>query len=320
MARDPLALLARFTAGQYGHVTVRQAATAGVTRQDLHRLTRRGLLVRAHPRVYRVAFVPVTREGRAMAAVLSAGPKAVLSFSWAAWLHGVDRVPLTREPEVTLPGRLAPELPGVTAHSTRLLERCDITTVRGIPVTSGARTSVDLADDRLRDTEIMALTDDLICRKATTRAWQHRRACALAAGRAGVGVIARITRPGAEDEFWSWLERRFDRDVVRAYGLPRPAYNVALHDERGRIGIADACWAGPRDVVVELDGLRFHRLTADRRRDSHKSNRYAVSGRIPQRFTYTDVVSDPAAVAAQLRHALRAAGHPAGVGTASSVS
>lgn len=179
-------------------------------------------------------------------------------------------------------------------------------TVRGIPATSGARTAIDLADGHLTATEIMAMVDDLICRKATTRAWLHRRARALAAGRAGVGVIVRITRPGAEDDFWSWLERRFDTGVVAAFGLPSPAYNVSVRDRRGRIGIADACWDGPRDVVVER--LRFHRLAASRRRDARKANRYALSGRIPLRFTYVDVVEHPAWVAAQVREALEASG------------
>ena len=137
---------------------------------------------------------------------------------------------------------------------TRELDRCDVTTVRDIPVTSGARTGVDLAS-RLTEDETMAMTDDLLCSRATTRPWLHKRACHLAAGRAGVQVIARITRPGA--------------------------------------------------------GLRFHRLTRDRRRDSHKANRYAVSGRIPLRFTYVDVACHPEMVARQVREALRAAGHAA---------
>lgn len=132
----------------------------------------------------------------------------------------------------------------------------------------------------------MALTDDLICAKKTSRAWQFERACSLAAGRAGVDVIMRITRPGAEGEFWSWLERRFHVAIVTAYDLPIPQYNVPLRDTEGLIGYADVCWELARSVVVELDGLRFHRLTKARGKDSRKANRYALSGRIPLRFTY----------------------------------
>lgn len=309
MARNPLALLSPFATEQHGHVTTRQASTVEVTAKDLRRLLVGGLLVRVHRGVYRVASASESREGQAVAAVLAAGEGAVLSHSWAAWLHDVDRVALADQPEVTKPGRVQLQIPDVTVRATRQLESCDVTTIRGIPVTSGARTIIDLADGHLTEAEIMAITDDLICMRATTRAWLHRRACALASGRAGVRVVIRITRPGAEDEFWSWLERRFDTGVVGAYGLPRPAYNVAVRDRRGRIGTADACWTGPRDVVVELDGLRFHRLTASRRRDARKANRYALSGRIPLRFSYVDVVEHPGTVAGQVREALEAAGH-----------
>lgn len=75
-----------------------------------------------------------------MAAVLAGGERAVLLHSWAAWLHGIDRVPLARQPQITRPSRVRLRIPGVTVHATRELERCDLTTVRGIPVTSGART------------------------------------------------------------------------------------------------------------------------------------------------------------------------------------
>lgn len=313
MAREPFSLLAKHTAAQHGCVSVPQVAASGVTRQDLHRLERRGVIERAHRSVYRVAGVPESWQSDLMAALLAAGEGAVASHSWAARLHGITRVEVTEQPEVTKPGRVACETSDITAHNTRELERCDITTLQDIPVTSGARTNVDLAGRHSRS-EIMAVTDDLIATKATTRSWQYRRARHLFEGRGVVLVIIDITKPGAEDEFWSWLERRFDTDVVRACNLPAPAYNVRLLDKDGLIGIADAVWRFERDVVVEIDGLRFHRLAAERRRDARKANRYALSGRIPLRFTYGDVVDDPAGVAAQVRAALVAAGAP-GVGS-----
>lgn len=308
--------LEAFTRKQFGHVSVEQAATVAVSPQDLYRLRKRGLLVHVHRSVYRAASVAPSREGDLMAAVLAGGPDAVAGYSSAIRLHGITRVPLAPQPEIVVPGRVAPVIPGVTVHCTRELEACDRTTVSGIPATSPARTNIDLADDRLDQAETMALTDDLICRKGTTRAWMHRRARHLANGRKGAGVIARLTASEAEAEFWSWLERRFDTAVVQAFNLPPPAYNVAVHDAKGRIGIADALWSFDRDVVAELDGLRFHQLTADRRRDSRKANRYAASNRIPLRFTYLDVVKHPAVVAEEIRAALRTAGAstPRGVG------
>lgn len=307
MPRNPLIELQPFAVKQHGHVTVWQALQAGVSRQTLSRLTKQGALVRVHPGVYRLASAPVSLEGRAIAAVLAGGPGALASHSWAARLLGVTRVPATREPEITCPGTWSPQIRGVRVHNSRQLDRCDLTTVGRVPVTSGARTAVDLAHDRLDQAATMALVDDLITLEATTRAWQHRRAHELGNGRAGVDVIARITKPGAEDEFRSWLERCYDVAVVQAFGLPRPSYNVAVHDKRGRIGIADAVWDFGRGVVVELDGLRFHSLSKDRQRDVGRTNRYVLSGRIALRFSYLDVVRTPGKVADQVRQALEAA-------------
>lgn len=222
----------------------------GISKYAIRRLRERGLIDWVHPNVYRLTSATVTWKGRLMAAVLAAGPGAVASHAWALKLHGIDR----------------------------------IVTVDGIPATSGARTAVDLAGT-LSEADLMAVVDDVICRRKSTRRWMHRRACHLQHGRPGVGVIVRITAPGAEKDFWSWLERRFDRDVVTRFGLPTPVYNVPVHDDRGRIGYADASWEPGWAVVVELDGLRFHTLSRQRRRDARQHNRYATSGRIPMRFS-----------------------------------
>lgn len=304
MARNPLVKLQPIARDQHGNVSHTQAATVGVSRDDLHRLVKQRAAVRVHRGVCRLASAPVTFESRAMAAVLAGGEGAVLSHSWAARLWGLTRVPVTERPEIVSPGTNPPRVPGAVVHTSRELDRCDVTTSRGVPVTSGARTAIDLCHDRLDEADTMAVVDDLIGLGATPRKWQYRRACHLVNGRAGVPLIIRITKPGAEEEFRSWLERFFNKAVVVAFDLPRPSYNVAVHDEQGRIGIADAVWPTPREVVTEVDGLGFHHLAEDRRRDSKKTNRYTLSGRIPLRFTYEDVVRTPAEVAHQIRQAL----------------
>lgn len=308
MVPNALVKLQPLAVNQHGHVTTWQAVNVGVTHQALSRLTRQGALIRVHPGVYRLASAPVTFEARAMAAVLAAGPGAVASHSWAARLLGITRVPVTATPEVVCPGNRPSRIAGVNVHSSRELEGCDTTTAQHVPVTSGARTAIDLAHDRLDQAATMALVDDLITLEATSREWQCRRARHLGNGRSGVDVIVRITKPGAEDEFRSWLERCYDLTVIHAFGLPRPSYNVAVDDKRGRIGIADAVWEIGRGVVVELDGLRFHSLSRNRQRDAGKTNRYVLSGRIALRFSYLDVVRTPDKVADQVRQALEAAG------------
>lgn len=307
MHRTARAAVHAIAESQHGCFAMSQAAERDISRRTVAAMLAAGEIIRGHRGVYRMASAPVTWRARLMAAVLAAGSGAVASHAWAAWLHGMDRVWLPTEPEVTVPAKRTVVLPGVTVHRSRDLSSCDRTTEANIPATSPARTNVDLAA-RLPVTQRMALTDDLICRRKTTRSWQYERACALAPGRPGANVIVDITKPGAEGEFWSWLERRFHVGVVEGFGLPVPRYNVPLYDDEGRIGFADACWDLSRSVVVELDGLRFHELSAARRADTRKANRYALSGRLPLRFTYRDVVDHPEDVAATIRTAVQRAG------------
>lgn len=319
MSDSPRTRLNAVVADQHQHFATAQAVACGVSPRVVARMHRTGETTRVHRGVHRMASAPVTWRGRLMAAVLAAAPPitaprsvrpqdgAVASHGWAAKLHGIERIDTPDSPEVTITVPHALEIPDVRVHRTRRLERCDITTVDGIPVTSGARMAVDLAAG-LDEANVMALADDLICLHATTRPWLHTRATALCAGRRHVDVLVRITAPEAEGEFWSWLERTFDQTVVRAFDLPPPAYNVPLHDRRGRIGIADACWAGAVTVVVELDGLRFHQLTSQRGNDQRKHNRYATAGYVPLRFGYRDVVREPDRVAAVIAEALAGAG------------
>lgn len=316
MTAPSLAALAVFTVKQFGHFSLAQARQVNLSRAAIHRLRQQGVVVRVQPRVYRLTSVAESTKGTLTAALLAAGSGAVASHSWAAWLLGLERVSRTRHPEITVPGGSRCRLRGVVMHRTSQLEPSDTVEKDGIPLTSGARTLIDLAG-RLSMEQRMALADDAVRLRRTTRQWLYRRACALVNGRAGVTTLVWITRPGAEGEFWSWLERTFGRRVVRAHGLPEPDYNVSLYDDDGFVGVADACWRGDSMVISETDGIGFHASSAQRARDARQSNRHALSGRVVLRFPYEDVVGRPHVVATQIRKALERAGHP-GVGSGSS--
>lgn len=309
MSASSLAALAAVTAKQFGHFSLDQARQVNVGRGAIDRLRQRGVVVRVQPRVYRLTSVAESEKGRLVAALLAAGNGAVASHSWAAWLLGLDRVKRTRHPEITVVGGSRRTLRGVVIHRTAQLETCDTDKKEGIAFTSGARTVIDLAA-RLAVEQRMALADEAVRLRCTSREWLYQRARALGNGRVGVATITWITRPGAEGEFWSWLERTFDRGVVRAHRLPRPDYNVPLYDDDGFVGIADACWRADCMVVTEVDGMRFHESAAQRLKDAHQSNRHALSGRVALRFPYEDVVGRPYVVATQIRKALARAGCP----------
>jgi hypothetical protein len=175
-----------------------------------------------------------------------------------------------------------------------------------VPVTSGARTLVDLAAvlDRY---DLTALTDDAVCAGVAPRPWLYRRAHALHPGRAGVQTLVTLTAPGAEGTFRSWLERRAG-GLIAAHGLPQPRWNVPVHDGDGLIGIVDALY-GDR-VVLEFEGLRFHTTPQQRRADADRFNRLQLVPLLVQRFTWLDVMQEPARVITRIRRSLQASLSP----------
>lgn len=55
---------------------------------------------------------------------------------------------------------------------------------------------------------------------------------------------------------------------------------------------------------MELDGLRFHSLLAQRRRDRARQNDLVMAGYRVLRYTWQDVVKQPQRVVAEIRRAL----------------
>lgn len=133
---------------QYGVVGRTQLLTLGLSSSAIDRRIRAGLLVTLHRGVYAVGHRRLTQDGFWLAAVLATGPGAALSHRDAAALHGLGRW-TTGPVEVTTPGHAIGE-PGVRAYERRRLETADVTVVAAIPVTTVARTLVDLARALLR--------------------------------------------------------------------------------------------------------------------------------------------------------------------------
>jgi predicted transcriptional regulator of viral defense system len=127
---------------QHAVVTSAQLRDAGLGRNAVAHRIRTGWLRRRHRGVYLVG--PLAGEhSRAMAAVLAVGPGALLSHDAAAALWGL-RSPQKGPIDVTVAGRETRDRPGIRSHTARLHPR-DATRKHGIPVTSPARTLLDLA-------------------------------------------------------------------------------------------------------------------------------------------------------------------------------
>jgi hypothetical protein len=154
----PDAVIARVAANQHGVVSLAQLEWAGIHEKGRMRRVRSGRLHRVHRGVYAVGHGGLSREGCWRAAVLACGPDAVLSHGSAARLRGFDGR-WAGGLEVTTKVRRT--RPGITVHRCRSLEHRDITRHWAIPVTSPARTVLDVAP-RLTKKALTRLVNDAL--------------------------------------------------------------------------------------------------------------------------------------------------------------
>jgi len=271
--------------GQHGVVTRRQLLELGLSRNAItHRLAR-GRLHTLWRGVYAVGRSEVSREGRWLAAVFACGEGALLSHRSAAELWGIlDRSgPAV---DVSVPARRAPRRPGIGVRRRTVPLEADRSLCAGVPVTSPAATLIDLAADR--DPRL----------EAGVNAADRLRLIDPEALRAEID--RRPHRPGAtrlrllldRDTFSptdSALERRF-LTIVEAAGLPLPRTQVELNGFR-----VDFYWPD-LGLVVETDGLRYHRTAQQQAKDLRRDQTQATAGLRTLRFAAAQVFHEPATV------------------------
>jgi hypothetical protein len=290
------AALAEVAKGQWGVVSVEQLRALGYGRSAVTRRVRAGRLHRLFRGVYAVGHAHLGREGRRLAAVLACGEGAVLSHRSAASHWGLLDTHSARV-DVTAP-RSRDGFPGIRLHTARSLTAQDTTTHDGIPITSVARTLLDLAatvrPDRhersLAQAERLQLYDGAAIAEVLSRANGHRGKAALARATARE---PKLTRSELEAIFLS---------LVRQAGLPEPEANLPLaaHDHP-RLE-PDFYWPTYR-LVVETDGWETHRTRSAFRRDRRRDAALVAVGWRVMRFTYDDVAYDGATVTRRLRAA-----------------
>jgi hypothetical protein len=277
-----------------------QLAALGLGRGAIAERLKKQRLHRIHRCVYAVGYRRLSRMGWWMAAVLACGPDAVLSHRCAAALWGILEGWPTRV-DVTVPRRLGVR-DGVRSRVAALAP--DERTVHaGIPVTTVARTLLDLAADLqlhelnrvLERAEALRLSDPTPLVALIERHPRRRGAANLkAAMKEGI-------RPAQTK---SELERRFLSFVERA-GLPLPQANVWLQIG-GEWMEVDCAWPKQR-VIVELDSRAYHQTTAAFERDRKRDRSVQAAGWRPIRVTARALRQERDALVAELRALLSAA-------------
>jgi len=279
--------------GRHAVVTADELTAAGLSRHAIaHRLAT-GWLRRMFRGVYLVGPLEAPHS-RAMAATLAAGAGALLSHYAAAVLWCV-RPPREGPIDVTVPGRKTRARPGIRAHRSDL-HQADMTRKDGIPVTSPARTLLDLATtatprDLARATEeaqVRRLVSTHSLNEQSSRYPTHRGTAAL---RKVIRSDPAFTRSEAE--------RRMI-ELIRAARLPTPETNVRIDGHE-----VDLVWREAR-LVVEIDGYAFHSSRSSFERDRRRDAALAGGGWRVVRVTWRQLTDEPEAVVATLAAALAA--------------
>ena len=135
--------MAARAAEQWGVVSRAQLRGAGIAPANVDYWVKAGRLRVMHRGVYAVGHAILRPEGHRLAAVLACGPGAVLSHRSAAahWgLLGTDQERIDVTAPATRHG-----VPGIRLHRSRSLDARDTTSHEGVPITTIARTLLDLA-------------------------------------------------------------------------------------------------------------------------------------------------------------------------------
>ncbi len=291
---DAKVRLAAVAARQWGRVTWSQLRVLADDR-TLQRWIDSGYLHRVLPGVYAVGHAAPDRDADLAAALLYAGPGAMLSHATGAWWHGLLK---DRPSTITISTpRRRRSRRGIKIHERRTCERV---WRAGMPVTTVAQALLDLAADvPLR-----------MLRKALAEADYRRMLnvaeveAMLGRGRAGSEKLRaairrhqpRLARTKSD------LEVMF-LEICEAAGIPPPETN-----ERVAGWEVDALWREHR-IAIELDGYGNHRTRAQVERDRRKDLELRAAGWRPVRYTHEQLENTRTAVVEDVRR-LRALSLP----------
>lgn len=276
---------------QWGVIGADQLRDVGVGPSMVKRWRARGLLHERHPGVYLFGHESVPIEGALVAALLHAGPDAVLSHATAAWWwrlipHPPETIEVSSANDVK-------STDGVIVHHPR---RISGTRHRRLPVTTVAQTLLDFASQASKEQLRLALAE------AEYRDLLNVDEVRAVLGRGRPGSRALRKAIARHEPRYAWARSRLERaflDLCRRHRIPLPQLNVTVNG-----WLVDAVWPEQR-VVVELDGYRNHRTRAQLERDHERDLQLRAAGYTVVRYTEAQVRDQPKKIAADLRALLR---------------
>jgi hypothetical protein len=276
---------------QHGVVTRAALLELGFGSRSIEHRVASGRLYLISPGVYAVGRPELTPRGRWMAAVLACGDNAVLSHRSAAELWGIGYeepgridVSIRRKSKITRKGikvRARPSL-GASSFVIRF----------GIPVTHPIQTLIDLA------TELKSLRLERAVNEADKLDLVDPETLRQALG----GYVG---MPGART-LRTMLDRHtfrlsdsdleiFFRPLAVAGGFPLPLTKHWV------LGYETDFWFPDHGLVVETDGLRYHRTPSQQARMAKRDQKHTAAGLRVVRFTHWQIAYAPNEVTDVLR-------------------
>jgi very-short-patch-repair endonuclease len=303
MSEPDFSTLAAKAAQQQGLMKEQQAIDAGVSREAIAQLIESETWQVVRPGVFRKKANSQTESQKLHALCLWLGEETtVVSHRSAARLHGLNLD--EGDLEVTVPPKFSANVPGVIAHRSRAMDAKDRKTLRGITLTTGARTIIDLASV-LEEEELAFAVEEAWRRRIAPPSWVAKRLTELGTKGRKVGALREILRDcGTRTKpLESALEVKVWR-LLKASGLPLPKPNYEFRDDFGQPGHVD--FAYPKhDLAIECDGFEFHNNPKAFEDDRLRAQRLAAVGWRVMPLTWKQVKQTPDKVLERIRHALK---------------
>lgn len=286
----------RLATAQHGVVSRAQLRQEGIPRHTIDRRVRGGFLQRLQVGVYLVGITepPLARE---MAACLACGPHAFLSHRSAAVVWKI--LPTGARPrrvDISLRSGCR-RRPGVRTYRPESLSPDETTIHDRLPITSAARTLLDLAE-QLRRRPL----DRAVARAIALRLTDPKSLGALVdrhATKRGAGRLKAVLQGGGPAFTRSEAEVRF-LELVRRAKVDPPEVNTRL------VGLEVDFYWPTRGLAVEVDGKAYHSAPRDFERDRQRDSELAAIGVRVVRVTWRQMNESPEALLVRLGAALSA--------------
>lgn len=285
--------LGGFARRQGGVFTRAQAIACGFTERQVDYRIASKRWRRIHRSVLADATVPDSSLSGLWAAVLAAGPEAVVSHSSAALLWGWEVQ--DRLIHLTVPPHRHPRIDQTIQIHRLPLAPGDSGLMRRLPVTSRLRTITDcvtiLPRARLGALLDRAIQQGWVSESDLTRAISRHRA---RTGNKELRRLAAGLSPGAHSKAERLLHRLF-----RAHRITGWQPNFPVVEANRVLAVVDVAFVDVK-LAVEVDGRAFHVSPERFQTDRTKQNALVALGWNVLRFTWADLTERPAYVVASV--------------------